>query len=321
MKVIRGFKKYLIGYYSYAKKIDGMNPYFFVLDGIWCWLRYGCVFNQFTEGGFYKYRGYHRKKILTYRNWEKIIKLNAPSDIHYFKNKVDFNLFYQKYIGRDWLYTRNMTKTQFERFVNSHMQVIIKPIDDWEGNGIYLTNFNDEDIHALYNEYSTQNVLIEEVVNQHPMMIFNNKSVNTIRIYTTYDDAKKEAFIIKSTLRVGIGESIVDNSHSGGCSYEIDIDTGRIVSCGWSHHISGNLIHPGSNIFMPGRLIPYWSETLQMVKSAAEMMPSVKFIGWDVAITKDSPIIIEGNHDPDLDIMEFVGRSGYLPIIKEHLKF
>ena len=103
MKVIRGFKKYLIGYYSYAKKIDGMNPYFFVLDGIWCWLRYGCVFNQFTEGGFYKYRGYHRKKILTYRNWEKIIKLNAPSDIHYFKNKVDFNLFYQKYIGRDWL--------------------------------------------------------------------------------------------------------------------------------------------------------------------------------------------------------------------------
>ena len=72
---------------------------------------------------------------------------------------------------------------------------------------------------------------------------------------------------------------------------------------------------------MPGRLIPYWSETLQMVKSAAEMMPSVKFIGWDVAITKDSPIIIEGNHDPDLDIMEFVGRSGYLPIIKEHLKF
>lgn len=51
------------------------------------------------------------------------------------------------------------------------------------------------------------------------------------------------------------------------------------------------------------------------------MMPSVTFIGWDVAITEKSPIFIEGNHDPDLDIMEFVGNSGYLPLIKQHLKF
>lgn len=118
-----------------------------------------------------------------------------------------------------------------------------------------------------------------------------------------------------------MGTSIVDNSHSGGCSYEVDIDTGRIDSFGWSHAATGMILHPGSDICMLGHEIPYWKEAKDMVKHAAEMLPSVKFIGWDMAILQNGPILIEGNHDPDLDIMEFVGHSGYLPIIKKHVKF
>ena len=72
---------------------------------------------------------------------------------------------------------------------------------------------------------------------------------------------------------------------------------------------------------MLGREIPLWKEAMAMVKRAAEMIPSVKYIGWDVAISENGPLFIEGNHDPDLDIMEFVGNSGYLPLIKRHLKF
>ena len=62
MNILKGIKKYIVGYYDFGKTIDGMNPCVFVIYGLWCWLRYGCVFNQFTEGRFYKYRGYHRKK-------------------------------------------------------------------------------------------------------------------------------------------------------------------------------------------------------------------------------------------------------------------
>ena len=140
-------------------------------------------------------------------------------------------------------------------------------------------------------------------------------------MYSIYDENEKKAYIIKTILRVGVGASIVDNSHSGGCSYEIDVETGRVVSRGWSHTVTEQIFHPSSEICMLGRQIPFWQETMSMVKRAAEMMPSVTFIGWDVAITEKSPIFIEGNHDPDLDIMEFVGNSGYLPLIKQHLKF
>ena len=122
-------------------------------------------------------------------------------------------------------------------------------------------------------------------------------------------------------MRAGVGASVVDNSHSGGCSYEIDVESGRIVSRGWSHTVTEQIFHPGSDICMLGREIPLWKEAMAMVKRAAEMIPSVKYIGWDVAISENGPLFIEGNHDPALDIMEFVGNSGYLPIIKRHLKF
>ena len=321
MNILKGLKRYVAGYYDFCKTIEGMNPFVFIIDGIWCWFRYGCVFNQYTEGGFYKYRGYHRKKILTYRNWKKIIKLNDPTDIHYFKNKVDFNIFYRDFVGREWLYSETMTEVQFYDFVSKHDSAIIKPIDDWEGNGVELLEFVGKDVSELFNDFKSKKVLIEEVVKQHPLMVFNNKSVNTIRVYSIYDDAEKKAYIIKTTLRAGVGASVVDNSHSGGCSYEIDIESGRIVSRGWSHTVTEQIFHPGSDICMLGREIPLWKEAMAMVKRAAEMIPSVKYIGWDVAISENGPLFIEGNHDPDLDIMEFVGNSGYLPIIKRHLKF
>lgn len=319
MAIIKGIKKYIYGYYEYGKHINGMNPLLFTIDGIWCKFRYGCVFNQFTEGGFYKYRGYQRNNILTYRNWLKVIKANNPNDIHYFKNKVDFNIFYQSYIGRDWLHSVQMSKSEFSSFIEKHHCAIIKPIDDWEGNGICLVHFDDYDVESLYKDYKSKNILIEEVVKQHNEMMFNNKSVNTIRVYSIFDSTKQKAFIIKTALRAGVGNSIVDNSHGGGMAYEVDVESGHIISSGWSHIITDNIIHPGSNICMLGRTIPYWNELKIMVTRAAEMMPSVKFIGWDVAITDNGPLLIEGNHDPDLDIMEFVGHSGYLPIIKQHL--
>lgn len=320
-RLYKGIVKYVKGYYAYGKNIEGMSPYSFLIDGVWCWVRYGCVLNQFTEGGFYKYKAYQRRRILTYRYWKKLVRLNAPAQVHYLKNKVDFNTFFKDFIGRDWLDTSSMKEVDFMVFAKKHKRAIVKPIDDWEGNGIHIIDLCQKDMEALYKSLKANHLLIEEIVEQHPQMVFNNSSVNTIRVYTVFDDKEKKAYIIKTTLRAGVGVSIVDNSHSGGCSYEVDINTGRIDSFGWSHNMTGMIFHPGSDICMLGREIPHWEEAKDLVRRAAEMLPSIKFIGWDVAVLKNHPILIEGNHDPDLDIMEFVGHSGYLPIIKKHVRF
>lgn len=260
---------------------------------------------------------------MTYRKWCHIVNTYNNKDyIHFLQNKVEFNTLFKDLIGRDWLYSKEMTLSQFETFANRHDIVIVKPVDDWEGNGIRKIDLPKDDVELEYLFHSLKNeqLLLEEVVEQHPSMVFGNKSVNTIRVYTVYDDATQEAYVFKTTLRAGVGDSIVDNSHSGGQAYEVDIETGAVDSRSWSHATPGLLVHPGTDIVMLGVKIPFWAEVLNLCKSAAEKLHQVRYIGWDVAVKEDGPILIEGNHDPDLDLVEFVGGSGYLPMIMKHLR-
>ena len=53
---------------------------------------------------------------------------------------------------------------------------------------------------------------------------------------------------------LGVGNSIVDNSHSGGQAYEVDIETGYVVSPSWSHNSPDLLIHPGYRYFYVGSI-------------------------------------------------------------------
>lgn len=317
----KGLRKYITCFRDFALK-NSINPTALIADGIWCWFRYGCVLNQFIDGKFYKRKGFERKRILTYRKWGKLIsKYNDKDYIHILQNKIDFNKYYKDYIGRDWLYSKEMNISQFEEFVRCHgEELFVKPIDDNEGHGIRIINVDKGNINSAFSKLHNEEVLIEERLKQHKDMMFSAQSVNTIRAYTVYDKKEKKAYILKTTLRAGIGDAIVDNSHSGGVSYEVDKGLGIIISSGWSHSKGDVMIHPSTNIFMPGYQLPHWSKVTSLIVKAAEMIPNVQFIGWDVAIKEDGPVLIEGNHDPDLDLLEFVGSYGYYHEIMTHLK-
>lgn len=284
-------------------------------------MRYGCVLNHFIYGQFYKRRAFERKKIFTFREWKRIItKANSRDSIHILKNKVDFNNFYKNFIGRDWLYSKNMVIEDLTSFLKKHEYAIIKPMAGLEGDGIRLMRFGaDVNITRVFEELRTDDVLIEERIIQHPDMVFGNKSVNTIRVYTIYNSETDKVILLKTVVRVGIGESIVDNSHSGGCAYEIDQTFGYVISPSYCANGLITYIHPGTNICMVGRKIPYWKEVLDICDKAARMLPTCRFIGWDVAITEKGPLLIEGNHTPDLDMIEFVGSYGYKYKIRENL--
>ena len=70
---------------------------------------------------------------------------------------------------------------------------------------------------------------------------------------------------------------------------------------------------------MLGRKIPFWNEVLSICNDAAKKIPKCQYIGWDVAITENGPLLIEGNHMPDLDMIEFVGSHGFLDKIMKGL--
>jgi hypothetical protein len=318
--IFNGIRKYCFALNKLSEETNASKWYLYT-DCLWSWLRYGCVLNHYTEGGYYLRKRFEKKNIVTYRRWKKILKYNNKNYEHFLGNKLDFCKHFHDYIGREYLSSKEMTMEEFLSFLKRYGRVFVKPVDGLEGKGVTAISFGtDEQNEQHFRELKESDYIIEEPVVQHRDMVFGNKSVNTIRAYTTYDKKLNKAFCIATTLRAGVGNSIIDNSHAGGLSYEIDLDTGVIDSRGWGHQNAGGMYHPNTEICMLGRKIPYWKEVIELCQNAASLIPEVAYIGWDVAITEKGPILIEGNHDPDIDVMEFVGKFGYYNIIMSHLR-
>ena len=320
--VIRGWKKYSSQLKGLSKQ-SGVPYFWLVIDCVMAKVLYGCVINQFVLGKMYRRKWFERRRMLTYRRWRHIIEdFNDRDFIHYLKNKKDFNNYFSRFVGREWRYSQELDFEDFKNFVSRHKRIIVKPVDGWEGDGVRLIDIAAQtlSLEALFKELSAKAYMIEECIRQNNEMVFGGHSVNTIRAYTVYDNKVKQAIILKTVVRVGVGDSIVDNSHSGGCAYEVDRNLGIIVSESYQADGGVNIIHPQTDICMLGKRIPHWDKVQEICKQAAEMLPEVPYIGWDVAICDDGPILIEGNHDPDLDMVEFVGSYGYYNTIMAHLK-
>ncbi len=138
-------------------------------------------------------------------------------------------------------------------------------------------------------------------------MSFHNASVNTIRVYSVLDRQGK-AHILKAVLRAGVGDSVVDNFHSGGVIYPVNVEYGFIESYGERRsEKNGVFIHPGTDIVMLGFVIPHWELMKNTVAKMAESLPQVRYIGWDMVITPDGVDLIEANDNADHALFGRIG--------------
>jgi hypothetical protein len=60
--------------------------------------------------------------------------------------------------------------------------------------------------------------------------------------------------------------------------------------------------HPDSDQLFEGFAIPMWSEAVDLARRAHETFPSMHFIGSDIAILQDGPVLVEGNFPFDTDL-------------------
>ena len=278
-------------------------------------VRHRCLIRQYVIGDFWRLSNPERRKRLTYHRIVKLFdKYNKKDFVHFLNEKNDFNAYFKDFVHRDWLYSGSSTEEEFEVFVKKHDAVIIKPMDGVEGNGIRKFVYSENpgtDLKQLFGSFNGMGgVMVEEIIRQHPQMVFGNTSVNTIRTHTILDKQGK-AKVIKAILRAGVGDSVVDNYCQGGSIYEVDIATGLVCSYGQSKGNAQSYIHPGTDMVMLGYKIPNWDKVIEASEKAAEHLPQIRIIGWDVAITQNGVELIEGNHNPDYELYEFLGSTGY----------
>lgn len=95
---------------------------------------------------------------------------------------------------------------------------------------------------------------------------------------------------------MGLSGSFTDNACSGGIYAAIDIEKGVICTPAVSDDFEVQYYtHPSTGVQIPGFKIPMWEDVLKMIHSCYDALPYAKYVGWDIAISIDGPLIIEAN--------------------------
>ena len=234
------------------------------------------------------------------------------------KNK--FNEEFSEFINRKWISFPNASKEEVVKFCESLDKVIVKPLDGGMGRGIYIFEINnEEDVLTLYEKVKDTNSIIEEVIIQHKdISALNPSSVNTIRVYSV--SFENEIYITGGTLRIGCGDTPIDNYSAGGMAAEINIDCGIIVSPAVSQNAEKYYIHPYSKVAIIGLKIPKWPEIVELVKKAHSKIPELGYVGWDVVVCADNSItFLEANTCPGVALQQHPGLTGKKDIYSKFL--
>lgn len=163
--------------------------------------------------------------------------------------------------------------------------------------------------------WSGPRIIQPRVRNHSDLELLNNGALSTVRALTCLNESG-DPELLGAVLRMAIGENrVVDNLHAGGIAAAVDLETGRLglasnlgmdCSLGWLER------HPTSGGQIEGFRLPHWDQFRAFTEQAHRAFSDRVLIGWDVAITPEGLILIEGNGAPDLDIMQRAYRRGWM---------
>ena len=114
---------------------------------------------------------------------------------------------------------------------------------------------------------------------------------------------------------VGSGSSIVDNFHQGGMGLLVDMERGCLSGNGFTKKLAESEVSV-TGVRFDGFPIPYWDEVKAMIIEGAIATPEVYFIGWDIAIGVDGPLVVEANCGSGWDITQVVAQHGQKDLLQ-----
>lgn len=172
-------------------------------------------------------------------------------------------------------------------------------------------------------------LIIQPRMDPHPSLArLTAGALPTARIVTCLNEMG-EPEVMVSVFRMSIGANrTVDNMHAGGIAAAPDIATGRLSRAsdlGTHARLGWLSAHPDTGEQIEGRVVPCWEEAKSLAIKAHRAFSDRVVIGWDIAILEDGPILVEGNGNPDMDIIQRfmavgVRRHRFGDLVAYHVK-
>ncbi|WP_166354821.1 sugar-transfer associated ATP-grasp domain-containing protein [Phytoactinopolyspora limicola] len=201
-------------------------------------------------------------------------------------------------------------------------QVFFKVLSGAEGKNIFAVKRVDEatwavngvakDLDETVGVFYVQNrpLIVEEGLEQHAKQhALYPHAVNTIRVLTMIDVTNGHTpFIATAVQRIGTdGSAPADNWSRGGLSAKIDLDTGQLGRA--TRLPQGDTVewfdaHPDTGAPISGVEVPYWSEVRDLVLHSARVLSFMEYIGWDIVVTPDGPVVLEANINTGMNVLQ-----------------
>lgn len=296
------------------------KPYIIILFELLVW----AITNKSEFNVYFQYelflKGKRSADFVTAKQFKLIEKqLNSPD---YFPILEDKYFFSQVLEGKGFRSPKNLFLAEEhgifnlesriyisdEEFLQNNFDGICKLINGFGGKMIFQLEVSNKKLHLNKEELSVSDLmeildhkryLIQERIIQHEKMnILNPSCLNTMRLLTLRNG---QAFhFYQGFMRIGINNSIVDNAAKGNIMIGIDSQRGTLVkyadSLSGNSYVTGLDRHPQTLTVFEDFEIPFYRESLEMVESLHSLFRQFFMIGWDIGITPDGPIVIEGNN-------------------------
>lgn len=206
----------------------------------------------------------------------------------------------------------------FESIRDRAIDGICKPLDGGQGRGIFAlrvnggalaidgTSVGPDDLRS----HITEPYILQERIEQHNALSkLYPSSVNTLRLITARTD--DGVHLLSSVLRVGAGGSHTDNWSTGGLIAYINPETGATELPGVFKYGPHDVVtrHPDTNVDLDGYEIPHFEEAVDLACRFHRDLRGLHTVGWDVAITPNGPMLLEGNSQWGASIPQTVDDS------------
>lgn len=211
-----------------------------------------------------------------------------------FENKIEFNKRFDRFLRREWLVVETGNADAVRAFVEKHGTIVAKVPVSHMGLGVHRYHASEVDDWAAFHRglLERDEVLLEEVIVQHPdLAAVCPGTVNTTRITAFHDGSDVHILAIAQKF----GRGAVSDQMSFGGFYTMLDDAGRALGSGYDSHGHVHERHPDTGFPIASFQLPLMDEVRAFIDAVARVVPQVQYVGWDVVVTPDGPVLVEGN--------------------------
>jgi hypothetical protein len=228
------------------------------------------------------------------------------------------------YIVNGDLFSPEMVKVtpeQIEHALANHIteKIFVKPVEGSGGKGIIIFHKTDAGHYKTRQNWILNRVFLDTIRNEQDYIIQAGikqdlniseifpESVNTFRIFTENKDGKVR--VVCAMLRIGRGRAEIDNISAGGICTNIDIASGKLGDFAISYAAEKYEEHPDTHFKFRNFAVSRWGEISKFTTESAVKMPFFTYLGWDIALTDEGPVVIETNNNSAHDVMEMTSAG------------